>query len=188
MATTKTKYRRKSKNAVLPIKSLAAKVALIENPQIRSDLPEFKAGDTVRVHVRIKEGDKERIQIFNGVVIGIRGRGLNQTFTVRPEKIRLGDPSETPGPDETSALGHVREVAYLGPDTRYLVRLEAGGGVAHRDRCDAGRTVDGASRLVAGRGAAALRAVRHRRRRAWLFQVGRVRRKHRSAVSRAQDL
>ena len=83
MATTKTKYRRKSKNAVLPIKSLAAKVALIENPQIRSDLPEFKAGDTVRVHVRIKEGDKERVQAYEGVVIGRSNRGGSKSFVVR---------------------------------------------------------------------------------------------------------
>jgi len=83
MATTKTKYRRKSKNAVLPIKSLAAKVALIENPQIRGDLPEFKAGDTVRVHVRIKEGDKERVQTYEGVVIGRSNRGGSKSFVVR---------------------------------------------------------------------------------------------------------
>lgn len=83
MATTKTKYRRKSKNAVLPLKGLAAKVALIENPQIRSDLPEFKAGDTVRVHVRIKEGDKERIQAYEGLVIGRSNRGGSKSFIVR---------------------------------------------------------------------------------------------------------
>ena len=83
MATTKTKYRRKSKNAVLPLKNLAAKVAMIENPQIRSDMPEFKAGDTVRVHVRIKEGDKERIQAYEGVVIGRSNRGGSKSFVVR---------------------------------------------------------------------------------------------------------
>ena len=49
----------------------------------RSDLPAIRPGDTVRVHVKIKEGDKERIQIFAGIVIGRKGRGLNETFTVR---------------------------------------------------------------------------------------------------------
>jgi large subunit ribosomal protein L19 len=83
MATTKTKYRRKSKNAVLPLKNLAAKVAMVENPQIRSDLPEFKAGDTVRVHVRIKEGDKERVQVYEGVVIARSNRGGSKSFNVR---------------------------------------------------------------------------------------------------------
>ena len=53
--------------------------------------------------------------------------GRDGTFTVRPEKIRLGDPAETPGADEHSALGTVREVVYLGSDTRYIVALETGG-------------------------------------------------------------
>ncbi|HEX9043565.1 MAG TPA: ABC transporter ATP-binding protein [Candidatus Limnocylindrales bacterium] len=52
--------------------------------------------------------------------------GDDGTFTVRPEKIRLTDPSETPAPDETSALGMIRDVVYLGPETRYLVQLDAG--------------------------------------------------------------
>jgi large subunit ribosomal protein L19 len=55
----------------------------IEAEQFRSNPADFSVGDTVRVHTRVKEGDKERIQIFNGVVIGRRGRGLNATFTVR---------------------------------------------------------------------------------------------------------
>ncbi|MGZ8481134.1 MAG: ABC transporter ATP-binding protein [Candidatus Limnocylindria bacterium] len=53
--------------------------------------------------------------------------GADGVYTVRPEKIRLGDPAEGPGPDEQSALGHVRDVVYLGSDTRYIVALEAGG-------------------------------------------------------------
>ncbi len=51
--------------------------------QIRNDLPAFTSGDTVKVHVRIKEGNKERIQIFEGVVIKRQGGGINETFTVR---------------------------------------------------------------------------------------------------------
>jgi putative spermidine/putrescine transport system ATP-binding protein len=53
--------------------------------------------------------------------------GSDGTFTVRPEKIRLSEPGVTPGPDETSASGTIREVVYLGPDTRYIVSLDAGG-------------------------------------------------------------
>lgn len=52
--------------------------------------------------------------------------GQDGTFTIRPEKIRLLDPSDPVGGDESSAAGVIREVAYLGPDTRYLVALEAG--------------------------------------------------------------
>jgi large subunit ribosomal protein L19 len=55
----------------------------IESEQLRKDAAEFSIGDSVRVHTKVVEGDKERIQIFSGVVIGRRGHGLNQTFTVR---------------------------------------------------------------------------------------------------------
>jgi large subunit ribosomal protein L19 len=59
------------------------KVRLVEATQMRSDIPEFRPGDTVNVHVRVIEGDKERIQQFQGVVIGRHGAGMNATFTVR---------------------------------------------------------------------------------------------------------
>jgi putative spermidine/putrescine transport system ATP-binding protein len=52
--------------------------------------------------------------------------GADGVFTVRPEKIRIADPEESPGPDEGSALGHIRDVVYIGPDTRYIVALETG--------------------------------------------------------------
>ena len=59
------------------------KLKLIEATQLKSDRPAFNPGDTINVHVRVVEGDKERIQQFQGVVIGKRGGGLNTTFTVR---------------------------------------------------------------------------------------------------------
>ena len=55
----------------------------IENDQLKSDLPEFGAGDTVVVQVRVREGNRERLQAYEGVVIGKRNRGLNSSFTVR---------------------------------------------------------------------------------------------------------
>src|SRR6188474_3494938 len=55
----------------------------IEKEQLKSDITNFKVGDGVRVHTRVVEGDKERIQVFAGIVIGRRGRGLNENFTVR---------------------------------------------------------------------------------------------------------
>jgi large subunit ribosomal protein L19 len=54
----------------------------------RTGIPEFRPGDTIKVHVKIKEGDKERIQLFEGVVIGRRGSGMGESFTVR--KISFG--------------------------------------------------------------------------------------------------
>lgn len=56
---------------------------IVEATQLRDDVPEFSAGDTVRVSVRVTEGEKERIQDFEGVVIRTRGSGPNRTFTVR---------------------------------------------------------------------------------------------------------
>ena len=55
----------------------------IAKEQQKTDVTKFKVGDGVRVHTRVREGDKERIQIFSGIVIGRKGTGLNQTFTVR---------------------------------------------------------------------------------------------------------
>ncbi|MGH9406580.1 MAG: 50S ribosomal protein L19 [Terriglobia bacterium] len=55
----------------------------LEQEQLRKGIPAFRAGDTVRVHVKIKEGDKERIQAFEGTVIRLRKGGVNSTFTVR---------------------------------------------------------------------------------------------------------
>jgi large subunit ribosomal protein L19 len=59
------------------------KLKLVEATQMKSGLPDFAAGDTLNVHVRVVEGDKERIQQFQGVVIGRHGAGMNATFTVR---------------------------------------------------------------------------------------------------------
>jgi len=55
----------------------------IESEQFQKNRADFHVGDSVRVHTKVIEGDKERIQVFSGVVIGMRGRGLNSTFTVR---------------------------------------------------------------------------------------------------------
>lgn len=60
----------------------------VDSPQIRTDHPRFRAGDTVRVHVKIKEGEKYRIQVFEGVVIARKNNGISSTFTVR--KVSLG--------------------------------------------------------------------------------------------------
>jgi large subunit ribosomal protein L19 len=66
------------------------KLTLIEQTQTRDDLPEFQPGDTVNIHYRVREGEKERIQQFEGVVIGRKGRGANQTFTVRKISNNVG--------------------------------------------------------------------------------------------------
>ena len=63
-------------------------LSVVEKNELKSDIPTFAVGDTVRVHVKIKEGDKERIQIFEGVVIARRNGDLRSSFTVR--KISFG--------------------------------------------------------------------------------------------------
>ena len=58
-------------------------VEMVEQPYLKSDIPPFRIGDTVKVYVKIKEGDKERVQMYEGVVIARKGQGLTETFTVR---------------------------------------------------------------------------------------------------------
>ena len=64
------------------------KLDALDAKSLKSDLPEFRAGDTVNVHVRVVEGNRERIQVFKGVVIRRQGQGVSETFTVR--KISFG--------------------------------------------------------------------------------------------------
>ncbi len=63
---------------------------IVERPYLRDDLPDFRAGDTVRVHVRVVEGERERIQVFEGIVIRRRGSQLSATFTVRKVSFGVG--------------------------------------------------------------------------------------------------
>lgn len=63
---------------------------MLEMEQMRGDIPDFKPGDTVKVHARIKEGEKERIQVFQGVVIRKRNGGTGATFTVRKVSYGIG--------------------------------------------------------------------------------------------------
>ena len=58
-------------------------IEVLEQEQLRSDIPEFRAGDTVKVHAKIVEGNRERIQVFEGVVISRSGSGVRENFTVR---------------------------------------------------------------------------------------------------------
>jgi large subunit ribosomal protein L19 len=80
----------------------------LEREQMRMDLPAFVPGDTVRVHVKIKEGDKERIQVFQGVVISKRKGGIGATFTVR--KVSYGVGVERVFPTHSPIIDHVEVV------------------------------------------------------------------------------
>jgi large subunit ribosomal protein L19 len=63
---------------------------LVDKKSLRDDIPDFQAGDTVKVHVRVVEGNKERVQVFEGVVIARRGSGINESFTVRKLSFGVG--------------------------------------------------------------------------------------------------
>ena len=63
---------------------------LVEQDQLRSDIPDFNAGDTVKVHVKVVEGNRERVQAFEGVVIARRGESIRESFTVRKLSYGVG--------------------------------------------------------------------------------------------------
>lgn len=80
-------------------------IAKIEQEQIKTTLPEFRVGDSVKVHTRVIEGNKERIQIFAGIVIARKGSGLNKSFTVR--KISYGEGVERVFPLNTPRISKI---------------------------------------------------------------------------------
>jgi large subunit ribosomal protein L19 len=86
----------------------------IERQQLRDDIPQFKAGDTVKVHFKVVEGTRHRIQVFQGIVIKRQGQGARETFTVRKQSFGVGVertfPVHSPKIDkiEVLAIGDVR--------------------------------------------------------------------------------
>jgi large subunit ribosomal protein L19 len=107
----------------------------IEGEQFRKDSPKFEVGDSVRVHTKVVEGDKERIQAFAGVVIGIRGRGLNQTFTVR--RISYGEGVERIFPTHSPRVDRIeveREGAVRRAKLTYLRGRIGKGAMAVKER------------------------------------------------------
>src|SRR5216117_1534193 len=84
------------------------KVDLVEKPRLREDVPDFRPGDTVRVHVRVAEAGRERIQVFQGVVIRRQHGGLHETFTVR--KVSFGVGVERTFPVHSPSIGKIEVV------------------------------------------------------------------------------
>ena len=87
---------------------------MLERQQLRDDIPQFKAGDTVKVHFKVVEGTRHRIQVFQGIVIKRQGQGVRETFTVRKQSFGVGVertfPVHSPKIDhiEVTAIGDVR--------------------------------------------------------------------------------
>jgi large subunit ribosomal protein L19 len=83
-------------------------IAELEQAQLRDDVPDFRPGDTLKVHVRVKEGNRSRIQVFQGVVIRRQGGGLRETFTVR--KISYGVGVERTFPVHSPSIEKIETV------------------------------------------------------------------------------
>ena len=83
-------------------------IAELEQAQVRDDIPEFRPGDTLKVHVRVKEGNRSRIQVFQGVVIRRQGGGIRETFTVR--KISYGVGVERTFPVHSPSIDKIERV------------------------------------------------------------------------------
>ncbi|CAB4908428.1 unannotated protein [freshwater metagenome] len=81
---------------------------IVDVASLRSDIPEFRAGDTLKVHVKVVEGSKTRVQVFQGVVIGISGSGIGETFTVR--KVSYGTGVERKFPMHTPIIEKIEVV------------------------------------------------------------------------------
>jgi len=92
------------------LKTMQKLIEDITKEQLRTDLPAFRPGDTLRVHVKVVEGNRERIQIFEGVVIKRRGGGISETFTVR--KISYGVGVERTFPVHTPKIAKIEVVRY----------------------------------------------------------------------------
>jgi large subunit ribosomal protein L19 len=81
---------------------------VVDAPSLRTDIPDFRAGDNVKVHVNIIEGNRSRIQVFQGVVIGRSGEGIRETFTVRKVSFQVG--VERKFPVHSPVIDHIEVV------------------------------------------------------------------------------
>ena len=112
------------------------KVDIVEQSRLRDDIPEFRPGDTVKVNVRVIEGTRSRIQVFEGVVIARKGGGLRETFTVR--KISFGVGVERTFPVHTPVIESI-EVARRGKVRRaklYYLRDRVGKAARIKEKRD----------------------------------------------------
>ena len=117
----------------------------IDSASLRADVPDFRPGDTLKVHVRVVEGNRSRIQIFQGVVIRISGHGVGETFTVR--KISFGTGVERTFPLHSPIIEQI-EVAHRGDVRRaklYYLRDLRGKKAKIKERREAVRTTPAAT-------------------------------------------
>jgi large subunit ribosomal protein L19 len=129
-------------------------IALVEASSLKTEIPQFAIGDTVDVHTRILEGEKERIQIFNGVVIARSGSGSREMFTVR--RIVAGEGVERKFPIHSPKIAKI-EVKRSGVSRRaklYYLRDRVGKAVRLREKRDEAAIAAGSAKKAAAKKAA----------------------------------
>jgi len=122
---------------------MANPIETLERRQLRPNIPEFKAGDTVRVHFQVIEGQRRRVQVFEGIVIKRQGSGIRETFTVRKQSFGVG--VERTFPVHSPKIERI-EVVAIGDVNRaklYYLRGKVGKKARVRERRD-GRTLSSA--------------------------------------------
>ena len=130
-------------------------LALVEASSLKSEVPQFEIGDTVDVHTRILEGEKERIQIFNGVVIARSGSGSREMFTVR--RIVAGEGVERKFPRHSPKIARI-DVKRSGVSRRaklYYLRDRVGKAVRLREKRDEAAIAAGTAKKAAAKKAKA---------------------------------
>ena len=111
----------------------------IESEQFKSDLKPFNVGDTVKVHTRVVEGDKERIQVYSGIVIGRKGTGINENFTVR--RVSYGEGVERVFPIHSPRIAKIeveRKGAVRRAKLNYLRSRKGKSATTVKDQVDRG--------------------------------------------------
>src|ERR1700693_960481 len=129
---------RRSEDCPFPMSKV---IETLQRAQLRDNIPQFKAGDTVRVHFKVIEGQRQRIQVFEGVVIKRQGSGARETFTVRKQSFGVG--VERTFPLHTPKIEKI-EVAAVGDVNRaklYYLRGRVGKRARVRERRSAGPEV-----------------------------------------------
>ena len=112
------------------------RIEVIEREGLRENIPPFRPGDTVRVSVRVREGDKERLQAFEGVCIGRRGAGMSETFTVRKVSAGVGVERIFPLHSPTVARIDVVRAGRVRRAKLYYLRKLSGKAARIRERRD----------------------------------------------------
>jgi large subunit ribosomal protein L19 len=114
-------------------------IELLEQRQLRSDLPQFKAGDTVRVHFQVIEGQRRRVQVFEGIVIKRQGAGVRETFTVRKQSFGVGVERTFPVHSPKIEKIDVQAIGDVNRAKLYYLRSKLGRKARVRERQHTGR-------------------------------------------------